>query len=419
MTSTFGTTTASAQPPMFVNVYRNQHKTPLWEQAFVSLWLFITFLPLPGATPLRYLCILVFILLMVVSRKTFVPLMFKSWPILLLPVLGLFSFFWSPYPAAAMRQGVLLLLTPLIIMTLIARVRAADILRCTMIAGMGALLLSVPYIGNLNEGGPYGSKNIFAFQMLFVTLLSFASALNSEEPLLLRLIALMLFPIAFVFQYLAESATSLVFAVLGIVAIAAIRFIPRSLTTSLIFSGVIFVLLAAAFALSNPQLTLVDDFFNLVGKDATLTGRTAIWNGAASASSEHPWFGVGLEGFWQYDTGLAQTLNENDHKEFGTKLSFHSAFWETRVHLGWVGMSIFIFSIIWCGIRTLSLWFSTGNLTASTLLILFLVVLVSCFTESYAWGTFNTMVNMLYLGGLAAFRNGEKQYVGRARVKVA
>jgi exopolysaccharide production protein ExoQ len=172
----------------------------------------------------------------------------------------------------------------------------------------------------------------------------------------------------------------------------------------------------AILILSIPNNTMVDDFLALVGKDSSLTGRTAIWDAAERVSADHPWFGVGIEGFWNPLNGMAQTLNENDSKPFGTKLSFHSAFWEVRVHLGFVGLAFFVLSIAWAGLRTVGLWLRDGSVTNSILLVMFAVIFISAFTESYAAGTSSMMVYFLFFGGLAAFRIGERKFVGVGRL---
>jgi exopolysaccharide production protein ExoQ len=186
-------------------------------------------------------------------------------------------------------------------------------------------------------------------------------------------------------------------------------------STALAFFAAL-ALVVAVIVLSIPNNTMVDDFLALVGKDSSLTGRTAIWEAAERVSADHPWFGVGIEGFWNPMTGIAQTLNENDSKAFGTKLSFHSAFWEVRVHFGFVGLALFILAISWAGLRTIGLWLRDGSVSNSILLVMFTVIFISCFTESYASGVSSMMVYFLYFGGLAAFRVGERKFVGVGRL---
>lgn len=405
-----------------VNVYEDARKAPLWEQAFYTVWMFSIFMPIDAFQPIRYACIVGLLALMIVHRAEVFPLMVKAWPLFLVPILGTFSMFWTPYPEGTLSKAILGLLTPTLLIVLASRLRATEFLRVVMFAAWLGTLYSVPFFGTFADGGPYAQKNSLAFHMMIVILVSLGTFLNEEEPLPLRLIALGFVPVAFLFQYLAGSATSLVFAVVGSALLIAVKIVWGSVsrvrhmrTTTLAFFAAS-ALVIAILILSIPNNTLVDDFLALVGKDSSLTGRTAIWDAAERVSADHPWFGVGIEGFWNPLTGMAQTLNENDSKPFGTKLSFHSAFWEVRVHLGFVGLAFFILAIAWAGLRTVGLWLRDGSVTNSILLVMFAVIFISAFTESYASGTSSMMVYFLYFGGLAAFRVGERKFVGVGRL---
>lgn len=405
-----------------VNVYSEPRKAPLWEQVLYTVWLFSIFLPIDAFQPLRYLCIIAIMSIMLINRSEIFPLIAKAWPLFPLPIIAAFSIFWTPYPGDAPKSIALMMLTPTMLVVMAGRLRASEFLRLTMFAGWAGLIYSVPYFGTYAEGGPYAQKNIFAFHMMLVTVLSLGAFLNEKEHIGTRFIALAIVPVAFLFQLLADSATSLVFAVVGCATLVGVKLVWGSASKVEHMRTVALTLLAALVlvgvlvVLSMPNASFVDDFFNAVGKDSTFTGRTAIWNAAERVSAEHPWFGVGIDGFWNPMTGIAQTLNENDSKPFGTKLSFHSAFWEIRVHYGFVGLAAFLWAMTWSGLRTAHLWLKEGNLTNSTLLLLYLVILTSCFTESYTTGSANMMVYFLYFGGLAAFGSGERKFLGVARL---
>ncbi|KCZ94483.1 putative O-antigen polymerase [Hyphomonas johnsonii MHS-2] len=408
----------------FANLYRTGRKAPVWEQALVTIWFFVTYLPLDGVTPIRYLMVAYFIGIAGMYYRDVLPVVLKAWPLFLLPILGLLSFMWSDYPSEAIRSGVLMLLTPLTIVVIGARLNTRQVLRCLMFAGIMTAIYAVPSISTFAIGGPYGSgaKNLLAIQMLFAMLLSLATALNQKEFLWIRLVAAPFVPICFVFQYMAHSATSLVFAVVGIVGLLTVRYLwmsigrIRHLRTSILMASVTLALTAAVVVLNMPENTIEDDFLNMLGKDSTFSGRSAIWREAALVSQENPVWGVGLESFWQYDVGAAQTLNENDFKPFGTKLSFHSSFWEVRVHLGIVGLSLFLLIIGWCSYRTLWSWFRTPTMDTSALVITAVIILTSTFTESYLWSTFNTLVNLLYFGAVTTLGAGKRVFQGRVPV---
>ena len=346
----------------------------------------------------------------------------KAWPLFTLPILACFSIFWTPYPGDAPKSATLFLLTPTLLVVLASRLRAVEFLRLTMFAGWLGTLYSVPFFATFADGGPYAQKNSLAFHMMLVILTSLGTFLNDEEPILIRLVAIVFVPVAFIFQYLADSATSLVFAVLGSAVLIGVKLVWTGVSGVHHMRSTMLALIAAVgliltlVVLSMPNSSLVDDFLGLVGKDSSLTGRTAIWNAAERVSAEHPWLGVGIEGFWNPLTGIAQTLNENDSKPFGTKLSFHSAFWETRVHFGFIGLGLFVLVLGWTATRTIGLWLRQGNLVNSTLMVMYSVIFISCFTESYASGTTNMMVYFLYFGSLAAFGVGERKLIGVGRL---
>jgi exopolysaccharide production protein ExoQ len=94
----------------------------------------------------------------------------------------------------------------------------------------------------------------------------------------------------------------------------------RTIIGGLTVAGILAVLL---IALSLFNASSLEEVFELVGRDSTFTGRTALWEQAQRTSAEHPILGVGAGGFWQYDIGAAQSLAINDNKAPGTVLGFH------------------------------------------------------------------------------------------------
>lgn len=409
--------------PAYVNVYSTEKGASWPEQAFVTLWMFVLYLPIDQFSPLRYLCILGFLAIMVHDYKRLMPLLLRCWPLYAVAILGLISVGWSPYPSQALRQGVLLFLSGFVTIVIAGHLTTRQALRAVMFAGMLTTIILAPNWATFSSGGEYyGSKNYFAAHMLFCMLLSLIAALDEKEAAPIRLLALPFIPVCFVFVVLANSATALVFAVVGGAGLIGIKLFwspaakVQGLSIMVILLALAAALIAAIVILNMPQNTFVERFLGLVGKDATLTGRTALWEGARLAAQERPWLGVGLEGFWQYDTGAAQTLNENDFKPIGTKLTFHSAYWEVRVHLGYVGLALFLIFLAWTSLRLLYLWFQDGSLLNSALLVLVAVNLTMSFTESSLWGTFTTPVFIQGLAGIAAFRLYEPKLEGRARI---
>lgn len=403
-----------------VNVVRERRKAPLWEEAMLFLMFFVTYAPFPGVSAILYLLVIGYMAILVFDYRTIVPVMLKSWPLFLLPLLGIWSFTWSPFPAEAFRVGVLLFLTATIVVIAATRVSMRQIIRCMMFAGIGTAVLSAPYIAEFNQGGLYPQKQYFAIQMCFLVLTSYATFLNPDENVWVRLIGLVFVPIAFAYQFLAESATAMVLAIVGLAGMTVLRFLwvglgrIRHLRTMIFLIGVSLTMIGVLFVLNLPQNPYVGGFFELLGKDGSLPGRSAIWEAARLTSAEHPMFGVGLEGFWYYDNGVAQTLNENDHKAFGSKISFHSSYWETRVHLGWVGWALFVLIEVWCLFRIVKTWLQAPSMDSSSLMVIGIIILSTTFTESWLWGTFNTLVYLYYAGAVLGLGSESRAVVGQA-----
>ncbi|MBY9067952.1 hypothetical protein K1X12_13660 [Hyphomonas sp. WL0036] len=412
----------AAVEPAYVNVYSVEKGAGVPEQVFVTFWMFIIYLPLEVFSPLRYLCILGFLALMAYDYRRLMPLMFRSWPLFIVALFGLMSVGWSPFPGEALRSGILFVLTSFVAVVIAGRLTTQQALRVVMFAGMITTIVSIPMMPLFSLGGWYASKNYFAAHMLFCMLLSLITVLNEKEHAWLRLLALPFVPVCFYFNLLANSTTALVFAILGGAALIGVKLFWSPVTR--IRGLPVFVILAAFAALvtlmlvvvNMPDNEIVAKFLGLVGKDATLTGRTSLWEGARLAAEERPWFGTGLEGFWFYDSGAAQTLNENDYKAYGTKLTFHSAYWEVRVHLGFIGLALFIYYLGWTSLRSLGLWFRDGSLVNSALLILVIVNLTITFTESTLWSTFTTPAYLQALAGIAAFRLFDPKFEGVGKI---
>ena len=404
---------------IWVDAYKPATPAPLYEQFLVTMWMLVTFMPVPGATPLRYALMACFMGGLVLYKSDVLPLLLKCWPLLLLPIWGLISVGWTPYPSLAMRSGVLFLLTPIVLCVIAARLNPQEVLRCMLFAGIMGSVLALQYWGSYATDTAIGSKNYFAQQMLFVLLLSTMTALNQKEENWVRWLAAPFIPLTFAQVVMANSATALVFALVGVFALLLIRVFwvgmanIRHARSMLMLVGVTAVGFLALLFISMPQNTMYRDFLEALGKDTTLTGRTQIWAAGQVVADDNPILGVGLEGFWQYDVGAAQSINFYDHRAPGTRHSFHNAYLETRVHLGIVGMSLYMLIVGWCLYRAVRHWMEKSDLVPAAMLMIAVIVFTSTFTESTAWATFNTPVNMLYLAGIAGFSPTARRYLGK------
>ena len=159
------------------DLWTAERRAPIWEVAILTVWFMVNYVPLPGATPILYLCVLYFLGQLVLSYKLVVPVIIKAWPLLLLPIWGIISLAWTPFPDKALKISVLYLLTPIIIYVIAARIHPRQVQRALLFAGMLSTLLTLTVWGNIPLGGPYSHKNHLAVHMLFCLLLSLATLL--------------------------------------------------------------------------------------------------------------------------------------------------------------------------------------------------------------------------------------------------
>ena len=409
---------------MWAKVFSEDKHAPIWFQAIVTAWFFATYIDFPGVTAARYLLVLALLGVIALKSAIILPNVVKVWPLFVLPIFGLSSLLWSPHPSEAIKQGVYFILTPLFVIAIVSILDARRAMRCLMFAGWITAFLVLKDFQHIPYGGPYPSKNYLALQMNFMMLLSLAAALNKNEVPWIRLAALPFIPMGAVFVVLADSATNLVLGALGIVGLVALRLLwvdvgrLKNARGLLLSAGIVLILLVVTLVLSMPSEDFMGDFLKAVGKDSTFSGRKVIWAAGRVIQDQHPIFGTGLAGFWQVDNGAAQSINFYDFKPFGTKLTFHNAYMEVRVHLGYIGWALYIATWAWQGQRALRNWMTSHGLEASALLMLLVLVFISTFTESTAWGVFNTPVNVMMIASTAALSSARRKFEGYVPVRV-
>jgi exopolysaccharide production protein ExoQ len=134
-------------------------------------------------------------------------------------------------------------------------------------------------------------------------------------------------------------------------------------------AAVVSLTLFALFADSGGSL------LGTVGRDATLTGRTEIWNLVLSMSG-NPWFGTGFESFW---------LGERMHKTWNLYRfhlnEAHNGYIEVYLTLGWIGIAL-LAALLVTGYRNLLAGFRRDVETGSLKFAYFIAAVIYNFTET-------------------------------------
>jgi O-antigen ligase len=137
------------------------------------------------------------------------------------------------------------------------------------------------------------------------------------------------------------------------------------------------LLVAATIALASCAVFLPGaNLVQSLGRDSTLTGRTAIWSAVISVVS-NPVLGAGFESFWTGDRLLKiwALIKEPGIQEA------HDGYLEVYLNLGWIGVSLLAVLIV-SGYRNVITLFGRDREAATIRLAFFVVGLVFSFTEA-------------------------------------
>lgn len=219
------------------------------------------------------------------------------------------SYFWSIAPDQTARRAFAVICTTLGGVVIASRFRWAQIAEVTAIAfgvlAMMSLLVcvAVPRIGVMTEifpgawRGLWVEKNILGGIMaLGFSIFTAAAILNPR-----RALAWCGFAVLALFLVLmSQSKTSLVSLLLGAMAMGFIYIVQRGPA----FGVASLWLAVSACALAGAFVFFASDVvFGLLGKDATLTGRTEIWAAIVRQIEQRPWTGYGYEAVWTDKSG--------------------------------------------------------------------------------------------------------------------
>ncbi|MGV2828834.1 O-antigen ligase family protein [Myxosarcina sp. GI1(2024)] len=132
-----------------------------------------------------------------------------------------------------------------------------------------------------------------------------------------------------------------------------------------------------------------DSFFIALGKDATLSGRTEIWQLVWDRIQLRPWLGYGLAAFWNGLNGPSAYVQLALTVEV---LYAHNGFLDICLSIGFVGLSVFLVSLFSTGFKSLALLRKTNSPEGFWPLLFLTYILLSNITE----GTIITMSNSFW-----------------------
>jgi exopolysaccharide production protein ExoQ len=320
----------------------------------------------------------------------------------LLAILAIASTVWSLDPLLTLRRSIPFALAALFGLWFAARFPASRqlaILRLTMVAlatATIAIVVLAPSIGldhtpghAADWQGVFTQKNACGRMMVLAT----AVILFGTRITVGRLASLLLFLFVLVMSgsrgaWMIESAVFLLW-----IALLTARWVgPRFRLVVAVAAPIAAIALAAATALLLPRILL------FLGRDATLSGRTAIWAQVVHFIRQRPLIGFGYDAFWRGMIGPSLQVDAAVH--FVVEHA-HNGFLEIALELGVAGLAIFLISWLLAWRRLMSFWLH-GEIAPIAFPLAILVLIVLCDLDENTLLIYNGLFWPLYVAALAS-----------------
>ncbi|AYJ86452.1 O-antigen ligase family protein [Sphingomonas paeninsulae] len=333
-------------------------------------------------------------------------------PFLILPILAVLSTFWSTSPAATMRGSLELFITVVAMILMVCNMRASRMILCVFIAHFIICLIILPSVphslssGNALYVGWLGSKNQVGSCGVMLAAMAMPVMIDKTQPFLARLSTLIALPMSLLIIYLAQSGGSITSMVLMLVVfppLAALTLIKFPLRVGLVIFT-LGMLAVCSFFIDDITNAIVNFRVNVLNKDATLTGRTYLWDFAARLSANHPYLGTGFNAFWQQGNIEAEGLWRWGGIANRSGFNFHNAFVGMRVYLGLVGLILLILTCVCVTLAGLFRQLWKPSIPIAGLLSMLAVNYAKSFVEEGLLNAFSLITVLWLATGVYAFR---------------
>jgi O-antigen ligase len=297
----------------------------------------------PSNVVLTVACLAILGILSLVRLRSLLTAIKQNPLVVATVVLVLASVAWSYDPGLSLRRAGTYSIGALLALYLVARLDFEAIVRllalstvvpavASFVYALGwpdfAIMQSPEVAGSLR--GVYAHKNQIANVMALGFMLQLYLALTTRRRLWhLGLAALHAGLV--VAAHSASFTVSLALIVMLLGFHMLVRF-NRQLAALAGLAGVMVVLGLGVGALEDP-----DAFFALLGRDATLTGRTELWPELPAIIAEHLWLGWGYAAFWQADNPVVVALWDAVRWQ---PPHAHNGFFEIAIDFGLVGLAL-------------------------------------------------------------------------------
>jgi exopolysaccharide production protein ExoQ len=260
---------------------------------------------------------------------------------------GLLTVVWSEDPMLSLRRTLGLACTVALGFFLGMRFELKELLRITawalaigVVASLAAVVLIPSFAIQYNLGGAvrgvFVQKNTMA-RVIGVAVMVFAYLFLESRRYRLLYLAPLFLSIGLI--VLSKSVTAVIVTFLAISLLGFLKLRLRATQSVALFAFVSFLGLGATlFVLGH-----TDSIFAFMGKDASLTGRTDLWQESIAAVLRRPLLGAGWDVFWMGPE--ADAIRSAVHWQTPHA---HNAFLDLALNTGLVGLALFLASLYDC-----------------------------------------------------------------------
>ncbi|WP_240804556.1 O-antigen ligase family protein [Qingshengfaniella alkalisoli] len=231
--------------------------------------------------------------------------------------------------------------------------------------------------------GIYGSKNALAGAAATFIVIAASQILDGSAPYGYRLLAVFGGLIGCVLLLLAQSVSAMavvppaILIQLGLLLYYRMSSAERFVSVSgLTLLGLLLAILIATNFSALEALML-----ETTGKDATLTGRTDLWDVALRFIRERPFLGMGYQAFWVHGHAPAEALWAYFGIDGRSGFNFHNTYLSNAVEIGILGVGLQIFVLYGAAILTCVWAVTSHRAEAALMFVMVVIVIIISFVE--------------------------------------
>jgi O-antigen ligase len=316
------------------------------------------------------------VVLRVASRyRQILPLVRANKCLCWLVLLAIVSSVWSQAPVVTLHHGFALLGTTLFGIDFAVRYSIRQQLRLVCIVLSSVILLSIatqvflpgvlPHLGPDPSSwqGIFGQKNTFGIIVVLAAVAFLSRPRNSWRDTLLIVTLTVIAGALVVASHSAGALIQLVVIILGSRVLVVLRWRPSKLILTA-FLSLLMAIPTFFWALNNLERVTA-----VVGREATLTGRTELWRLARESIASRPILGYGYDVFWEFSSEEAARIRSAVRWEAP---SAHDGYLDLLLDVGLVGLLLYAVAYV-VTVRRAVVLFRRGPATNMIWPLLFLV----------------------------------------------